>query len=518
MKNYYNEEEINPNSKAESPLDQESISCTENSETLDDVFYVPNLEKSITEKYGIPLADLSFEKTIPVNHRNVMSALLNEVRPVDFPERALLEQGEQLTNKHLHVIINDEVQRIAKERRWGLCTHNQEVHIYNGEYWSGIPFEEIKMFLGIAALNMGVEPLLARHYSFMDALGKQFTASSHLEKPEKKAEEITINLSNGTFVINPQERRLRGFQAEDFMTYKLPFCYDADAGAKQFKNYLREVLPEVQAQMVLAEFIAYVLIPNRVLALEKALVLYGDGANGKSVFFSIICALLGNENVSNYGLESLTNPSGYHRAKLGSYLLNYASEISPTMNSTIFKQLVSGEPVEARLPYKEPFVLRDYARFIFNTNQLPKDVEQNEAFFRRFLLVHFSITIPEESRDPDLAKKIISEELPGIFNWVLEGLDRLLENKNFTKSPSIEYALEEYKKKSDSVHLFLEDKGYVISTEKDIFVQSIYLEYKEYCSEFGYKACSLKVFTERLRKIGFTVHRIARGNVVNIMK
>ena len=511
-------EDNNPNPKAEFPIDQASISCTGNSETQTDVFEIPDLEKSIAEKYGIPPEDLSFEKTIPTNHRNVMNALLNEVRPVDFYERAGLDQGQQLTNKQLHVIINDEVQRIAKERKWGLCTHNQEVHVYNSEYWAGIPFEEIKVFLGTAALNMGVEPLLARHYSFTDALGKQFTASSYLEKPEKKREEITINLSNGTFVINPQERRLRGFQAEDFMTYKLPFCYDADADAKQFKNYLCEVLPEAQAQMVLAEFIAYVLIPNRVLALEKALVLYGDGANGKSVFFSIICALLGNENVSNYGLESLTNPSGYHRAKLGSYLLNYASEISPTMNSTIFKQLVSGEPVEARLPYKEPFVLRDYARFIFNTNQLPRDVEQNEAFFRRFLLVHFGITIPEERRDPDLAKKIISEELPGIFNWVLEGLDRLLENKNFTKSPSIDYALEDYKKKSDSVHLFLEDKGYIKSAEKDIFVQSIYLEYKEYCSEFGYKACSLKVFTERLRTIGFTIHRITRGNVVNITK
>lgn len=518
MNNNYDKGGKPPYSKEEFPLDQEIISYTGNSASQDDDFYDPELEKSKSEKFGVPPEDLSFRKNVPLTHKNVMNGLLNEVRPVDFSERAGLDQGEQLTNKHLHVIINDEVQRIAKERRWGLCTHNQEVHVYNSEFWLGISFEEIKMFLGTASLNMGVEPLLARHYSFMDALGKQFTASSYLEKPEKKKEEITINLSNGTFVITPQERRLRGFQAEDFMTYKLPFCYDADADAKQFKNYLREVLPEVQAQMVLAEYIAYVLTPNRVLALEKALVLFGDGANGKSVFFSIICALLGNENVSNYGLESLTNPSGYHRAKLGSYLLNYASEISPTMNSTIFKQLVSGEPVEARLPYKEPFVLRDYARFIFNTNQLPKDVEQNEAFFRRFLLVHFGITIPEERRDPDLAKKIISEELPGIFNWVLEGLDRLLENKNFTKSPSIEYALEEYKKKSDSVHLFLEDKGYVISTEKDIFVQSIYLEYKEYCSEFGYKACSLKVFTERLRKIGFTVHRITRGNVVNITK
>ncbi len=100
----------------------------------------------------------------------------------------------------------------------------------------------------------------------------------------------------------------------------------------------------------------------------------------------------------------------------------------------------------------------------------------------------------------------------------MEGLDRLLENKNFTKSASIEFALADYKKKSDSVHLFLEDNSYTISTEKELYVQMIYLEYKEYCIEFGYKLCSLKVFTERLRTIGFTIHRISKGNVANITK
>lgn len=476
------------------------------------------LQHSIAEKYDIPPEDILFEKQLSISHKSVMDALLNEISPINFASKASLEDGEQITQRHLHVIVNDEVQKIAKERKWGLCTHNQVVNIYNGEYWAEVPYEELKKFLGTAALNMGVEPFLAMHYSFKDALGKQFNSSSYLGKPEKRKDEITINLGNGTFVISPSERRLRDYRAEDFMKYKLPFDYVADAEANQFKKYLNEVLPESESQMVLAEFIAYVLVPNRVLALEKALVLYGDGANGKSVFFSIICALLGNENVSNYGLESLTNSSGYHRAKLGSCLLNYASEISPSMNSTIFKQLVSGEPVEARLPYKDPFVLRDYARFMFNTNNLPRDVEQNEAFFRRFLLVHFGITIPEDRRDPELAKRIISNELPGIFNWVLEGLDRLLKNKKFTNSVSIDNALLDYRRKSDSVHLFLDDKAYVKSVEKEVFVQIIYLEYKEYCSEFGYKSCSLKVFTERLRTIGFSIRRITKGNVVNISK
>ncbi len=111
-------------------------------------------------------------------------------------------------------------------------------------------------------------------------------------------------------------------------------------------------------------------------------------ANGKSVFFEVVNSLLGGEeNVSSYSLQSLTNDNGYFRAMLGNKLVNYASEINGNLETAIFKQLVSGEPVEARLPYGEPFTLTNYAKLIFNCNELPKDVEQSNAYFRRFLII-----------------------------------------------------------------------------------------------------------------------------------
>jgi hypothetical protein len=92
-------------------------------------------------------------------------------------------------------------------------------------------------------------------------------------------------------------------------------------------KYLAEVLPDLSAQNVLAEFLGYVFIKNSQLKLEKALLLYGGGANGKSVFFEIVKAILGNENLSSYSLSSLTNETGYYRAEICNKLVNYASEI-----------------------------------------------------------------------------------------------------------------------------------------------------------------------------------------------
>jgi putative DNA primase/helicase len=296
----------------------------------------------------------------------------------------------------------------------------------------------------------------------------------------------------------------------------LRFSYDPDANAPKFQSFLNEVLPDSDAQRVLAQFIGYVLIPNNVLSLERSLVLYGNGANGKSVVFSIISALLGTENVSNYSLESLTDATGYYRAKLGLVLLNYSSEISSRMDTTFFKQLVSGEPIQARLPYKEPITITDYARLMFNTNTLPKDVEQNEAFFRRFLIIPFDVTIPEDRRDPDLAKKIIESELPGIFNWVLDGLRSLIEMKQFAYSKTITDAVRDYKKKSDSVNMFLEDEQYSIDKNGKLLVKGVYEIYSDYCKIYGYKSCSLKSFTDRLRVLGIEVNRSSDGNVAGL--
>ena len=38
----------------------------------------------------------------------------------------------------------------------------------------------------------------------------------------------------------------------------------------------------------------------------------------------------------------------------------------------MFKTLISGEPIGARLPYKNPFLMEDYAKLMFNTNELPR--------------------------------------------------------------------------------------------------------------------------------------------------
>jgi putative DNA primase/helicase len=254
--------------------------------------------------------------------------------------------------------------------------------------------------------------------------------------------------------------------------------------------------------------------------LEKALLLYGHGANGKSVCFDIVNALLGPENVCSYSLQHLTDVDrgGQYRAKIANKLVNYASEISGKLEASIFKTMVSGEPIEARPLYEQPFLIANYAKLIFNVNELPKEVEHTHAFFRRLLVIPFNVTIPANEQDESLSKKIIKKELSGIFNWVLEGLTRLLTQRGFTESEIVNEAVQEYKKESDNVLMFIEDKNYKSSDTAQVRLQDLYQEYRRYCNECCHRACSDRTFSTRLRNSGFEVKRKNSGMVVWIEK
>lgn len=62
------------------------------------------------------------------------------------------------------------------------------------------------------------------------------------------------------------------------------------------------------------------------------------------------------------------------------------------------------------------------------------------------MIAPFKVQIPKNKINPNLAKDIITHELPGIMNWVLKGRERLVKNGKFTDSKIVNEALEDYKK------------------------------------------------------------------------
>jgi putative DNA primase/helicase len=437
------------------------------------------------------------DPAVAVAHCDVLDSILEKVDKLDF---SILFKGiDAVKQKHYLVASIEQLLTLIKVQQYQLARKNDFVFAFNGEYWKEIDRDGLKDFLMAVAQKQGIAPFEAKHYEFRDKLYKQFIALAGIRPPEPSDDKVLINLLNGTFEISAERQayRIRDFCAADFLTHQLQFKYDKDATAPKFQAYLNRVLPEQELQDIIAEFFGYVFTKN--LKLEKALLPYGTGANGKSVLFDVMNGLLGRENTANYSLSDLMEE--HNRAQIAHKLLNYGSEINASLTRDVLKNLISCEPIMARLKYGNSFLMEKYAKLCFNCNELPKDVEQTEAYFRRFLIIPFRVTLPESEWDVELAQKIVKDELAGVFNWVLAGLGRLLKQKKFTESKIVREMIAEYKRESDSVACFLRDENWgpdPHNPDHTTPLKKLHLSYQSYCREAGHKPLGRNNFKKRL--------------------
>lgn len=192
--------------------------------------------------------------------------------------------------------------------------------------------------------------------------------------------------------------------------------------------------------------------------------------------------------------------------------------INGKIDSTKFKSLASGEPVEARLPYGQPLIVEDYAKLIFNTNELPKQVEFTDAFFRRYIIVPFQVTIPEKEQNKNLHREIIEDELPGVFNWVISGLNRLLNQKKFSYCPSKDLALDQFRTESDTVKRFLDEEGYKPDPENKILLKDLYHKYRDFALYDGNRILAKGNFKKRLDALKIYVNKETSGLQIYLKK
>lgn len=437
--------------------------------------------------------------------------ILDTLQPLDFRSLLNCKPNEKVSQKDTLVVVLRELLNSVEAAGAGLAVLNEQPYTYNGRYWQLGNKKQIRAFLAKAAAALGIDETTASYFETRDKLYKQFQDEAPLLAPSRKPGTILVNFPNGTLEILQAGRwKLRPHRRADFLTYELPYCYDPQAtSCPLFTAYLNKVQPDPSAQAVLAEFVGNTLAPE--LNLQKALVLNGPGSNGKSVFCSIVRALLGRDMTTNISMTALTREK-FTLAGLDGKLLNVCDEGPAKMDSEIFKTIVAGEPIKVERKHQDPYIMEHYARIMFNCNQLPQDIEQSEGFFRRFLLIPFSVKIEESERDPQLAAKIIAQELPAVFNWVLAGLRRLIRANAFTDCAAARQALEAYRRESNSVLAFIDEYELQPGTgQADRWpLQQVYARYRYYCTSCGRFAFNDKHFNREMKAQGYPSGRDSR--------
>lgn len=145
--------------------------------------------------------------------------------------------------------------------------------------------------------------------------------------------------------------------------------------------------------------------------------------------------------------------------------------------------------------------------------------DRSAGFFRRFDLIEFKRVFSEEEQDPDLIDKL-RMELPGIMNWALVGLRRLVNNSwLMSKSKEFEKAHAEFKQQQNPVAQFIEERGKKLdhdgsgpdSIECRVFRQ----KFEAYCVENGYKILNEVNLGKEVKRLGYPKNRIRLGDGSN---
>jgi P4 family phage/plasmid primase-like protien len=282
-----------------------------------------------------------------------------------------------------------------------------------------------------------------------------------------------------------------------FNLVSLPYRHDPGATCPKWIAFLDEILDEDAERIkLLQEMFGYCLWNK--LDFQKFFILQGEGANGKSVVLNVLTAMLGEDNVSHLSLDQIGNR--FSPAAMEGKLANIYTDLEEIekLDEGLLKTLTAGEAIQAERKFKEPWSMRPTAKLIFSANTLPVLRDRSQGIWRRLVVIPFEVTIPEGKQDKQLSEKL-EQELPGIFNWAISGLMRLLERGQFTGSAKCEAAKTEHRHSSDHVLAFLEE-CILDDPQGAVGTGLLYQHYKEWVEGHGYKLLSDANFGKALRR------------------
>ena len=376
-----------------------------------------------------------------------------------------------------------------------VCLVDGALSYFGGEAYLPVSEDDMLRTLRNVAVGMGVSP------SDLRLVGRMPLDILAGDGKRRFSDRSLVAFDNG--VLDLRSRRLMPFSPDLLVSARLPYPFDPSARPGLFLSFLGEVLPDPGRRAALQEFFGLCLADRSSLSVEKFAILIGEGANGKSVVCEVMSRAFGVSRVSFLDPAQLTDPKML--PELTGKWVNISNDTRRDAAFTsAVKALSSGQVVMARRNYHEPEQVVA-PPLVFAMNAPPVIADRSRGFARRVLPIRFEVTIPESRQDRGLAHRICSSDLPGVFNWCLEGLDRLMANKGaFTSSPAMESDLDAIMGAApetiDPVAAWLDERGLSVTPTKG-GQEAVRVTAKEIYSSLGGRV-SYNAIAEALRSRG----------------
>jgi putative DNA primase/helicase len=304
----------------------------------------------------------------------------------------------------------------------------------------------------------------------------------------------------GNGLLHVPTRTLYAHTPRFFNTHCVPFDYDPDAPTPQlWLNFLKELWNGDRESIdCVQELFGYLVSGDT--RQQKIFLLNGPKRSGKGTIARVATRLIGEQHVANPTLASLSSNFGLQPLVNASVAFIGDARLPKDGTSIIAERLlsISGEDaLTVDRKYRDAWTGKLPTRIVMLTNELPRITDVSGALASRFILLTLTQSFYGKE-DTELSEKLYGE-LPGIFNWSLEGLERLHHRGRFVQPTSSREAIRELEDIASPVAAFVRDRC-VIGAQHEIDVDTLWHAWKVWCDDQGWERTGTRqIFGRDLR-------------------
>lgn len=313
-----------------------------------------------------------------------------------------------------------------------------------------------------------------------------------------------LGVLNGVLDLNT--RQLLEISPKLLISMRTSVEYTVGAKCPTWISFLSTIQPDKAVQRLLQQLVGIFLSGET--QIQKLIIFYGLGANGKSTFIEVIAWLLG-----DYGLRIATEMLMHHQrtpqgpspdiVSLKAKRMVFCNEVEEgrRVDEARVKEFTGGDTLTGRTPYaKCNITFRPAFNLVVIGNHKPEIQDMSHGMWRRILLILFGVTIPASQQDNHLVEKLKAEG-SGILNWALAGYHDYLK-KGLLIPLSITSATDGYKAEEDLLGEWLDEHAMLAAGAKAP-ISETYKAYQSWAEARGHRPFAQSRLTRRLKDRGF---------------
>ena len=248
-------------------------------------------------------------------------------------------------------------------------------------------------------------------------------------------------------------------------------------------------------------------------------ILYGaSGANGKSLFLSILKKIFEQEDVTLASLREFNNRT-YQLPKMCQSLLiidEDSADLQLDHDAVAnLKMFSHGQPMEVRSIYEKSRIYNPSAMIVACTNHMPTSVDKSDAFNRRFSIFtqNSKLVSREHFRSEDWFKSLRSDDAARYLLelLILAHLDNMSRGSLLKISSRMKEINEDFVEKNDSAVMYVRSVGLKEIVGKP--VKLVKERYESWCETNGVTALKNKFNTTLETKFGLIACNMTLKNL-----